>query len=126
MGEIHIGTADKPHPRKAKITLYGNTTDNEELIFDEDLAGGHRVIANLNVLKMYGAKRTGGYDTRLAQEARKGDTEIYVDTSGSIFIMANDTLALAATSYNALGGEEVEVEAYDFITGKVTLKEPIK
>ena len=126
MGEIHIGTADKPHPKKAKITLFGNKTDNEELIFDEELKGGHRVIANLNVLKMYGAKRNGGYETRLTQEARKGDTEIYVDVSGNIFIMANDTLAIAATSFKATGGEEVVVADYDFTTGKVTLQDPIK
>ena len=101
MGEIHIGSEAAPHTRNAKITLFGNTTDNDILIFDESLAGGHRIIANLNVMKMYGSKRTGGYFTRLTQEARKGDTEIFVDTSGGIFIMVNDTLALAATSYNA-------------------------
>ena len=75
---------------------------------------------------MYGAKRNGGYETRLTQEARKGDTEIYVDVSGNIFIMANDTLAIAATSFDATGGEEVVVADYDFTTGKVTLQDPIK
>lgn len=126
MGEIHIGSASAPHFRNAKITLFGNTTDNDILIFDEDLAGGHRVIANLNVLKMYGTSRIGGYNTRLTQEARKGDTEIYVDNSAGIFITKDDILALAATSYNAQGGEEVVVQDYDFSSGKVTLVEPIE
>lgn len=44
---------------------------------------------------------------RLTKEVRKGDLEIYVELGRDLRV--NDTLALAATSYNADGGETVLV-----------------
>jgi hypothetical protein len=44
-------------------------------VYDNAIEAGNKLIANVNVVKMYGKQRTKKM-TRLFREANKGDTEI--------------------------------------------------
>lgn len=56
-GELHIGSEDMPHETFARITLYGQK-ESETMTYDYTKEAGNKIIANVNVMKMYGKPRS--------------------------------------------------------------------
>jgi hypothetical protein len=61
--------------------------------------------------------------TRLHAPAKKGDSEVWVETG--LDLVAGDRLAFAATSFDALASDQAIVASYDNNTGLVTLNETL-
>jgi hypothetical protein len=112
-GELHIGNETHPYPMTARITLHGEK-DFESMVYDNAIEAGNKVIANVNVLKMYGKERTGKL-TRLHAECFKDGTEIFVE-SGLDWV-AGDRIALGPTSYSHDMSEDNFVTEYNNETG---------
>jgi hypothetical protein len=121
-GELHIGNETHPYQNNALITLFGEK-NAEAMVYDNAIEAGNKLIANVNVVKMFGKQRTKKM-TRLHQEANKGDTEIYVETD--LDLVAGDRIALMATSYKFDVGEDFIIRDYDSTTGLVTLATAVK
>lgn len=117
-GELHIGNKSHPYQHNALITLHGAKND-EHLAFDSAIEGGNKLIANTNLVSMYGKSRTNKM-SRLRQEAKRGDMEILVEAG--LDLDAGDRIVLVATSFNFDGTEELFVETYDSETGTITLQ----
>lgn len=56
-GELHIGSEDMPHETFARITLYGQK-ESETMTYDYTKEAGNKIIANVNVMKLYGKPRS--------------------------------------------------------------------
>jgi hypothetical protein len=69
-GELHIGSKEYPMKKNARITLYGSK-DMETIVYDNAIEAGNKLIANVNVMKIYGEKRSWKM-TRLTRPALKG------------------------------------------------------
>ena len=54
-GELHIGTKENPYLKNCKITLTGSK-DAKHIVYDNAIEAGNKLIANVNVLKMFGKK----------------------------------------------------------------------
>jgi hypothetical protein len=93
------------------------------MVFDNAIEAGNKVISNVGKMEMWGLPRTQAA-TRLMQPALKGATSITVDTG--LDWVADDRIALAATSYDSLASEDVIISAYDTVTGIATLKTPLQ
>lgn len=121
-GELHIGDNEThPYPHKAKITLFGEK-DFEHTVYDNAIEAGNKIIANVNILKMYGKYRDKF--ARLHSEVFKGDTIFY--TIAGLDWVAGDRIAFAPTSYAHMLSEDNFINEYDRETGKVTLESPLK
>lgn len=88
----------------------------ETIVYDNAIEAGNKLIANVNVLRMYGKPR-GWKMTRLHQPALKGASEMYVEPG--LDITAEDRLGLLPTSYDPHTVDDVFVTSYDNETGKV-------
>lgn len=57
-GELHIGSEDYPilSNISARITLYGEK-GAETMVYDNAIEAGNKLIANVGILRMYGAPR---------------------------------------------------------------------
>jgi len=116
-GELHVGSAEYPYLNQTNITLHGAKED-EAKAFDNDIAAVNKFLANINKLELHGKPRTKAV-TRLHAPAKKGATEITVETG--LDLVAGDRIALAATSFDALASDQAFVVTYDNTTGVVTL-----
>jgi len=114
-GELHIGYEEYPMEKKARITLYGEK-QMETIVYDNAIEAGNKLIANVNVMRMYGKPRQWKM-TRLTRPANKGSNEIYVEPGLEIF--EGDRLALFPTSYDPHNVDDVVVTAYNSDSGKV-------
>jgi len=56
-GELHIGNETHPYQHNAQITLFGEK-DQETVVYDNAIEAGNKLIANVNLIKMFGKKRT--------------------------------------------------------------------
>jgi hypothetical protein len=121
-GELHIGNETNPYQHNALITLFGEK-NAESIVYDNAIEAGNKLIANVNVVKMYGKQRTKKM-TRLFQEANKNDKEIKVEPG--LDLVVGDRIALLATSYKFDVGEDVMISSYDNTTGLVTLDSELK
>jgi hypothetical protein len=79
---------------------------------------GNKVFANLNVVKIYGKARNNTI-TRLHFPANKGATNFTVEKG--LDFRAGDRVALLATSYENMAGDDVIIESYDATTGLITV-----
>jgi len=52
-GQLHIGSEEYPYEKNAKITLYGEK-NMETIVYDNAIEAGNKLIANVNVMKMFG------------------------------------------------------------------------
>jgi len=66
------------------------------IVMDNAIEAGNKIIANINVVSMYGKARNQTM-TRLLLPAKKGDTSITVEKDLELY--PGDNLALLATSY---------------------------
>jgi hypothetical protein len=55
-GELHIGNETNRYQHNALITLHG-MKDAETMIFDNGIEAGNKLIANVNLISMYGKQR---------------------------------------------------------------------
>jgi hypothetical protein len=117
-GELLIGSETYPYPNTAKITLYGNKT-TENIVYDNNIEAGNKIIANVNVMKMYGKQRTGKV-ARLTKEAFMNDLEVYVEPN--LDWESGDRIAFGPTSYSYDKSEANVVESYDAESGLVVLQ----
>jgi hypothetical protein len=56
-GELHIGNETHPYQHNGLITLFGEK-NAEAIVYDNAIEAGNKLIANVNVVKMYGKQRT--------------------------------------------------------------------
>lgn len=56
-GELHIGSEDWPIETNVRITLYGEK-NAETIVYDNAIEAGNKLIANVNVMKIYGLPRS--------------------------------------------------------------------
>jgi hypothetical protein len=115
-GELQIGTAERPHTRKATITF----TDN---VKGEDIMAGmgdRGIMISGGTLNLHG-NRTHTW-TKLAKTANAGATEIEVlDASGW---QAGDEIVLASTDFDPRQAEKRTIAA---IRGnRITLDRPLE
>jgi hypothetical protein len=120
-GELHIGNVTHPYLHNAQITLHGKK-DAETMVFDNGIEAGNKIIANVNLVSMYGKQRTQKM-TRLTQEANMNDKDIYVETG--LDLVAGDKIALIPTGLKFDASENQVIASYDSETGKITLEEYI-
>lgn len=114
-GELHIGTKEKPFEHKARITLYGEK-NMETIVYDNAIEAGNKLIANVNVMRIYGKAR-GWKMSRLREPALKGSNTFTIDAG--LDIVEGDRLALLPTSYEPKAIDDIFVKAYDTVSGKV-------
>lgn len=88
----------------------------ETIVYDNAIEAGNKLIANVNVLRMYGKPR-GWKMTRLHAPVLKGASEFYVEPG--LDIVAGDRLGLLPTSYSPYPVDDVFVASYDITSGKV-------
>lgn len=115
-GELHIGSEEKPMQKKARITLHGEKS-MENIVYDNAVEAGNKLIANANIMRIYGKPRSWKM-TRLANPALKGSDTFDVEAGLELF--AGDRIALLPTSYDGHTIDEVIVKSYDKGSGKVT------
>jgi len=94
-GELHVGSKEDPYLDNCKIILYGDK-NSMAIVYDNAVEAGNKILANLNVMKMYG-KPMNHTMTRLRAPALKGANNFTVEIG--LDISPNDRLALLATSY---------------------------
>lgn len=116
-GELHVGSAEYPILPNitSRITLYGEKS-METIVYDNAIEAGNKLIANVNILRMFGSARTWKM-TRLHQEALKGVSEIWVEPG--LDMVPGDRLGLLPTSYAPRAVDDVFVTSYDSTTGRV-------
>jgi hypothetical protein len=56
-GELHIGSREYPYQKKATITLYGEKS-METIVYDNAIEAGNKLIANVNILRIFGKARS--------------------------------------------------------------------
>lgn len=95
-GELHVGSKENPFTDNCIITLYGDKS-SQAIVMDNAVEAGNKIIANLNVLSLYGKARNQTM-TRLLLPAKKGDTSFFVEKDLELY--PGDNLALLATSYD--------------------------
>jgi hypothetical protein len=115
-GELQIGTADRPHTRKATITF----TDN---VKGEDIMAGmgdRGIMISGGTLNLHG-NRTNAW-TKLAKTANRGATQIEVLDASQWQV--GDEIILASTDYDPRQAEKRKITA---ISGnRITLDRPLQ
>jgi hypothetical protein len=118
-GELHIGSKEKPYQHKATITLYGEKR-SATIVYDSAIEAGNKVIANNNVIRMFG-KKASWKMTRLSKPALKDRDYFYVEKINGLTIQKGDRLGLYPTSFDPLAVDDVIVKEYNPADGKVTI-----
>lgn len=90
----------------------------ETIVYDNAIEAGNKLIANINVLRIYGEARSWRM-TRLKQPALKGGNEIVVEPGLQVF--QGDRIALLPTSYEPKAIDDVFVDSYNNETGVITI-----
>jgi hypothetical protein len=88
------------------------------MVYDNAIEAGNKLLANVNILRIYGAPRAWKM-TRLTAPAEAGRREFYIEPGLEIF--EGDRLALLPTSYEPHNSDDVFVRSYDSNSGKVTI-----
>ena len=94
-GELHVGSPENPFLENCVIELHGDK-NSQAIVMDNAIEAGNKIIANVNVLSLYGKARNQTM-TRLLRPAKKGDTSFFVEKGLEMY--PGDNLALLATSY---------------------------
>jgi len=114
-GELHIGSKEYPMTKKATITLYGEK-NAEAIVYDNAIEAGNKLIANVNVLRMFGMARSWKMN-RLTQPALRGAYNFFVEPG--LDVRVGDRLGLAPTSYEPHLFDYIIVTGYNSETGQV-------
>lgn len=75
-GELHIGNKTHPFLGDCTIMLHGEK-DAKHIVYDNAIEAGNKLIANLNIMRIYGKQRSHHF-SRLHREAKKGDKDITI------------------------------------------------
>jgi hypothetical protein len=121
-GELHIGSKEYPMEKNARITLYGEK-DAETIVYDNAIEAGNKLIANVNVMKIFGKPRSWKM-TRLHKPALAGSNQMFVEPG--LEVRVGDRLALLPTSYDPEHMDDVFVTAYNSATGQVDCDHNLK
>jgi len=121
-GELHVGTKENPHNATAIIKLHGEK-DSSAIVYDGAVEAGNKVLANYNVLKMFGMPRENKM-SRLTAPATKGSSSISVETG--LDWVAGDRIVLLPTSYTRHQKDDVFIESYDNVTGALTINSTLQ
>lgn len=78
----------------------------ETIVYDNAIEAGNKLIANVNVMRIYGKPR-GWKMTRLLREALAGSNEFWIEPGLEIF--PGDRVALLPTSYDPDNTDDVFV-----------------
>jgi cell migration-inducing and hyaluronan-binding protein len=114
-GELEIGTEDRPHTRKATITLTDNVPGE-----DINTMGDRGIMLMRGTLNLHGDRENAW--TKLARTAEAGSSEIEVlDASGW---RAGDEIVLASTDFDPRQAERRRIAAISGNT--LTLDQPLK
>ena len=95
-GELHVGSKENPFVDECTIMLIGDKS-SQAIVIDGAIEAGNKILANINVLSLYGRARNQTM-TRLLLPAKKGDTSFFVEKGLEMY--PGDNLALLATSYD--------------------------
>jgi len=90
----------------------------ETIVYDNAIEAGNKLIANVNIMRMYGKKRSWKM-TRLVEPASKGSNTFFVEPG--LDMVSGDRLGLLPTSYGPQAIDDVFVKYYDAVTGKVEI-----
>jgi len=121
-GELHIGSKEAPFLGLCTIMLHGEK-DAKHIVYDNAIEAGNKLIANLNIMRIYGRQRSHHF-SRLFKEAKKGDTEIVI--ARGMDMVAGDRIALLPTSYGNMASDDVFVTSYDNKTGVTKIDRPLE
>jgi len=88
--------------------------NKEAIVYDDAIEAGNKLIANVNVVRMFGKPRQNIF-TRLMKPAEKGQKDIVVDKG--LDWVVGDRIALLATSFDSLATDDGWITAYDNTTG---------
>jgi len=121
IGELFIGTEEKPFTAKAQITLHGEQAA-DTIVYNGAIEAGNKAISNIGTIKMYGTKRI--HMSRLRAQVSKKDKAILVDAG--MDWKAGDKIYLAPTGHNYLNSDYAEIVSYDTKSGSIKIKEELK
>lgn len=116
-GELHIGNKTNPFLGNCTIMLHGEK-DAKAIVYDNAIEAGNKLIANLNIMRIYGKQRSHHF-SRLLREAKKGENKILIEKG--MDITPGDRLALLPTSFDNIASDDVYVTSYDNETGETGL-----
>jgi len=120
IGELFIGSAEKPFTANAQITLSGEASA-DTITYSGAIEAGNKVISNVGTIKMYGTQRSRM--SRLLSFANKEDDFIVVDQG--LDWKAGDRIFLAPTGHNPQGYDYRDIVDYSADTGRVGLSAPL-
>lgn len=92
------------------------------MLLSNAVEAGNKIIANAGDIRMYGKYRS--YNTRLAQSAQVGETNIKVGIG--LDWVPGDYIVLAPTASDNLASDYVQVKTYNQVTGDLELMTPLK
>jgi hypothetical protein len=115
-GELNIGSKELPYDKNATITLHGEK-NAEAIVYDNAVEAGNKLIANTGKFNAFGLPRMNKM-SRLAKEALKGDTSIFVGKGLDWY--PGDMLGIFATSYDSHANDDVTIDTYNNETGEIT------
>jgi len=116
-GELHVGSKEEPHNGSVTIKLHGEK-DSAAIAYDGAVETGNKVIANYNILKMYGKPRLNKM-SRLLSVATKGADTFTVETG--LDWVPGDRIVLLPTGYVRHMRDECFIQSYDNTTGVLTI-----
>jgi len=114
-GELEIGTADKPHTRKATITLTDNVPGE-----DVNTMGDRGILLMRGTLNLHGNRENSW--TKLASTAEAGATQIEVLDASDWRV--GDQIVLASTDFDPRQAERRHITAID--GNLLTLNSPLE
>ena len=119
VGELIIGSEEKPFLQNAQIKLLG-LTDSDTLTLDGSIKAGNKVLATSGKVAMFGKQRHSM--SRLEETVKTGDTIIKVaaDTDWAV----GEEIFLATSTIQHHYGEYRKIAAID--AGVITLDEALK
>ncbi|KAG2496270.1 hypothetical protein HYH03_005503 [Edaphochlamys debaryana] len=107
-GNLTIGTAEKPYPGRANITMLGGPNSR-----DLPMYGGKAIGVREGVVTLYGKPKIPHY-TNLNQTVRKGGNSITIN--GDVNWEVGDTIVIATSSWNGTEADEAVVTAIDKVS----------
>lgn len=116
-GEMHIGTKENPHNGTVTVKLFGER-DSSAIAYDNAVETGNKVIANYNIMKMFGMPRKNKM-SRLRSEAHKGQHTF--DVEPGLDWVPGDRIVLLPTNYVRHMKDDCFIHSYDNETGSLTI-----
>lgn len=125
LGELLIGTAEKPYENKAIITLLGSQ-DSPVYSYSNSVTAGNKIIFVTGNFVAYGKDLLDGgkYTTKLQAPCKPEDTKISLEPG--LKWKPNMEIVLAPSGFNEMHHEEFKIVSYNDATGETELNKAIK